>query len=310
MKKILDFSVFCDWLESWNSIFGKNGKLTKETFTALHHTIYAFLELTKYCIEELKILYILPGKFQTDHLEERFGQYRRLRGDHYNISIRQVFEREKKLRMLSVLKLNLPFNKQYIKIDLKNLQEPNWDEVIEEQEFDSYKFRIDVKEDDINKCREVLPVILAGYCYYAVFKKIKCNSCKDLISGRDNVEEIPEINCYFQGINRGSLLYPNDITTNFVLYNYVVIDKLIKNNSFFHSMNQRKLAMHISLNILADNELLFNVDTCDEGHNIEKIQRMFVWSSTSALFNNFCSRENNNISINKLSKKRKFQTFS
>ena len=28
---------------------------------------------------------------------------------------------------------------------------------------------------------------------YAVFKKIKCNSYRNLISGRDNVEEIPEI---------------------------------------------------------------------------------------------------------------------
>ena len=31
-----------------------------------------------------------------------------------------------------------------------------------------------------------------------------------------------------------------------------------------------KLAMHITLNVLADYELLFNVDTCDEGHSIEK----------------------------------------
>ena len=102
-------SVFCDWLESWNSISGKNGKLTKETFTVLHHTTYAFLELTKYGIE-LKMLYILPDKFQTDHLEEGFGPYCQLSGDHYNISI-QVFKCEKKL---SVLKLNLPFNQQYI----------------------------------------------------------------------------------------------------------------------------------------------------------------------------------------------------
>ena len=43
------------------------------------------------------------------------------------------------------------------------------------------------------------------------FKKNKCNSWKDLISGRDSVEEIPEINSYFQEINRGSLLYPNDV---------------------------------------------------------------------------------------------------
>ena len=111
----------------------------------------------------------------------------------------------------------------------------------EEQNLDMYKFKIDFKEDDVNKCREVLPVILyqAGYCFYAVFKKIKCNSCKALISERDNVEEISEINSYFQEINKGSLLYPNDATTNFVLYNYIVIEKLIK-KSFFSSFSKSK----------------------------------------------------------------------
>ena len=68
-----------------------------------------------------------------------------------------------------------------------------------EQKLDVYKFRINVKEDGVYKSREVLPVILyfAGYCCYAVFMKMKCSSCKDLISGRDNVQEIPEINSYF-----------------------------------------------------------------------------------------------------------------
>ena len=80
-------SVFCDWLKSWNSISGGNGKLTKETFTALHRTTYVFLELTKYCIEELKMLYILPGNFQTNHHEVRFEQYQQLSEDQYNISI-------------------------------------------------------------------------------------------------------------------------------------------------------------------------------------------------------------------------------
>ena len=84
-------SVFWDWLEALNSISGRNGKLTKESFTVLYHTTYAFLELTKYCIEELKMQYILPGKFQTDHLEVKFGQYWQLNGDQYNISIHQVF---------------------------------------------------------------------------------------------------------------------------------------------------------------------------------------------------------------------------
>ena len=58
--------------------------------------------------------------------------------------------------------------------------------------------------------------------------------------------------------------------------------------------------MHITLNVLADYELLFPVDTCDEGYSREKIQRIFVWSSTNALLNIFCSRKND-----KLSKKKK-----
>ena len=60
------------------------------------------------------------------------------------------------------------------------------------------KIRIDVKEEEINKCREVLIGILnsTAYCYYAVCKKIKCNNCKNLISGRDNMGEIIEIKLF------------------------------------------------------------------------------------------------------------------
>ena len=104
-------SVLCDWLESWNSISQRNGKLTKETFTALYRTTNAFLELTKYCTDDLKMQYILSGKFQTDHFEARFGQYWQLSGDQYNISMWQMFACGKK-RMLSVLKLSLPFDQQ------------------------------------------------------------------------------------------------------------------------------------------------------------------------------------------------------
>ena len=58
---------------------------------------------------------------------------------------------------------------------------------------------------------------------------------------------LPDINSYFQGINRGSLLYPNDVTTNLVLYNYIIINKLVKFLCFLHSINQRKLTMYITL---------------------------------------------------------------
>ena len=52
-------------------------------------------------------------------------------------------------------------------------------------------------------------------------------------------------------------------------------------------MNQRKLSMYITLDVLANDELLFHIDSCGEGYSIEKIEKMIVWSSSNALLNNF-----------------------
>ena len=77
----LFLKYFSDWLSRWESIKSiksSHGKLTSETFYALQHTTNALLEVTEYCLSELGAQYVLLGKFQTDCLEARFGQYRQL----------------------------------------------------------------------------------------------------------------------------------------------------------------------------------------------------------------------------------------
>ena len=75
-RKFLEY--FIQWLEDWVASSNNSGKLTKETYSALHHTTNALLEITEYCLSELSANYVLLGKFQTDSLEARFGQYREL----------------------------------------------------------------------------------------------------------------------------------------------------------------------------------------------------------------------------------------
>jgi len=86
---------FLNWLDEWNLMNTKD-KLTKETFTALQHTTNALLQISEHCFEELNVSYVLLGKFQTDSLEAKFGQYRQLEGRQYNVSLRQIYECEKK----------------------------------------------------------------------------------------------------------------------------------------------------------------------------------------------------------------------
>ncbi len=47
--------------------------------------------------------YFLTGKVQTDMLEDRFGKFRQLAGGQYNISLRQLYEVEYKMRLQSSL---------------------------------------------------------------------------------------------------------------------------------------------------------------------------------------------------------------
>lgn len=79
--------------------------MTNEIYNAIFHTTQAMKELIVYSLEEVKVNYILPGKFQTDNLESRFGQYRHFAGGNYNISVSQVLEANK-IRVKTVIGLH------------------------------------------------------------------------------------------------------------------------------------------------------------------------------------------------------------
>ena len=96
-----------EWVCAWDETPGDCGKLSKETFTELWITCFGLLEVADCCLLELGSNYVILGKFQTDSLEARFDQYRQLSGGECNISLRQIYESDKKLLLLSTLKLKL-----------------------------------------------------------------------------------------------------------------------------------------------------------------------------------------------------------
>lgn len=81
-----------EWLDHWKPVRNQLGFLTEETYTALYQQTAVMIQFIEYSLTELKIPYVLPGKIQTDVLEKRFGRYRSLSGNNYNISVVQVCE--------------------------------------------------------------------------------------------------------------------------------------------------------------------------------------------------------------------------
>ncbi|KAH9375571.1 hypothetical protein HPB48_009423 [Haemaphysalis longicornis] len=281
---------FLDWLEEWKERRADACKLSDETHGALIQTTRAFIEICAYCFDELKMSFVLLGKFQTDLLEDRFGCYRRLAGSQYHLSVRQIYECENKLRLQSTL----PQISTASAVD--NDQNQNWEEVQTQAAVPSGKFNVVVTQEALSKLKDVIPVIayVAGYSVHIAVKRLKCDECKQLLTIDKTVSVSPENHMYslVKEIDRGGLVYPAMPAVNAVAHNYVVVEELSKCAEFLKVQNQRQVATELTLQLLSDEEPS-DFDVCEKGHPSEVVLKYILWCSTNVLLKNFCRRLNN-----------------
>ena len=303
-KKFLQ--EFSNWLLKWSEVKNVCGKLTRETFGALMHTTHALLEITEYCLHELGAKYVLLGKFQTDSLESRFGQYRQLAGGKYDVSLRQVYECEKKLRLLSVLKLKL----NNVDINLTDFA-VNWDLYDAATSSKNITIPVVITEEDIIAASDSIPVItyIGGYCCYSINKKLNCEECRLRITS-NNGDEDSFNNSLIKGINRGSLIYPSSDIVNIALISYITVQKITEYDQFLKSHSQRALIVNTIMSVLQDELFLFDfLSPCSLSHEPIEIVKMTVYTCTNILMNNYCFRKNDVLGAAKLAKRRKLQTL-
>ena len=102
---------FVTWLYKWRQYSKENNTtfLTTETFKALSHTINAMVYMIHDLLNNNILDYILLGKFQTDNLESRFGQYRQLSCCNYLVSVAEMMQSDRKLRIKGLLKLHTKY---------------------------------------------------------------------------------------------------------------------------------------------------------------------------------------------------------
>ncbi|KAG0445336.1 hypothetical protein HPB47_016505 [Ixodes persulcatus] len=166
---------------------------------------------------------------KSDCLQDRFGRYRQLCGAQYDISIRQIYESEHKIRLQNVLEL------------------PEFDDISLCARTDVVnaavkQFDVEVTAVYVKKKKEhMLPAItyVAGYCAHAALKKLMCPFCKEnlVVDNRSLEIEAEEL---IAGVTRGELKFPQAVVVNAVLTMNIVLKKLsseryaLKFYSLFH----------------------------------------------------------------------------
>uniref|UniRef100_A0A1B0GH08 Putative transposase n=1 Tax=Lutzomyia longipalpis TaxID=7200 RepID=A0A1B0GH08_LUTLO len=233
---------FAIWLTKWDSL---TLKLTEQTHKALYLTTISTIEIIEYSFQHFSIQYFLPGKLQSDCIEARFGKYRYLSGCTYHVSVCNVFENEKKLRIREILKNEFSLSEfkkeecQLVEIDpaFSALLNNNLLEDLVENETDSS--------------------YVCGYAAHNVWNKIPCQECRSLFAENKGGLTSDE---YFNNRQRGGLIVASSTVMELFRHMTAIFFKINQNSDLykkFLSSNTKYILSTLTLESLEQEGKLF-----------------------------------------------------
>jgi len=198
---------------------GKNkAGLTRETFLAVEQT-RALGELAVYFLEEEEFSYVLLGQFQSDPIERRFGWCRRMAGSIYFVSVCQILEAEKSIRLRSLLKFS-GLSLDEVKESFEEVEATKLYAI--KDEANTLFSLIDIEPSLASADIEDSSVIyyVSGAFARSVSNITCCEACAELIMNKENREflvrfeddfEVHRREEFLNQVNRGGLVKPSDL---------------------------------------------------------------------------------------------------
>jgi len=277
------------------------GVLTRETMSALRHTLQTMIKLCPYLMEQLQLKYVLTGKFQTDSLEYRFAQYRRLAGTNYHVSVREIMESEKKLKLMSVLTLQSSslgrisiskFSKDCLSAASQNVE----DVTVTANQFAGALHDLNlicISDDNMH-----VLVFIAGYVGRKLQRSVSCASCVSEILSPDDMscDVRPDELVYIHALDRGGLKWPTQALVDIVTLIYCLFQRLLSSEfekRFIDVPNHKQLAVHLALELLQSNSKLSLNGVCESGHDtLQTLFKPCASKMANILLNNYCKQLN------------------
>ena len=89
-KRLQFLSDVVRWLDEWETLPNKHGKLTSQTFASFRHSCITQEEIVNHHTKKFGFTYVLSVFLQNDPTEHRFGIYRMMSGAQYNVTVCQI----------------------------------------------------------------------------------------------------------------------------------------------------------------------------------------------------------------------------
>ena len=156
-----------DWVELWST--SPSFTLPKQTSKAIITSLKAQSMLIQDLLNE-GYQYILTSRFQSDPLERHFGKYRQMNGGNFLVSLREVNNSEKILKIRSLIKEDIGIFESDI------FCKSNAEKREEFKEKLSY-MSVEIMESELTEESHQVSFTIAGYVAKQILKKISCDVC-------------------------------------------------------------------------------------------------------------------------------------
>ena len=114
-------------------------------------------------------------QIQTDDLESRFGQYMQLSDCNYLVSVAEVMQSERKLRIKGLLKLHTKFSGD---VNVKNISS-NFREVKKDKQDLNFISNFPFDDIDVTNSAELYVLLMVtGYVAKPCMARMECIPCK------------------------------------------------------------------------------------------------------------------------------------
>lgn len=223
-KRLTLLENYGAFFQEWK-VSGCKG-LTSETRTACISMCQTLPQLARFLLRR-GFAYVLLGQVQSDQLEHRFGRYRQMSGSNYFISVKQIVESEKKIKIVSFLKHSgmSPCDLSLVHDDEDSLSSSQ----IWPLDFESVETALEESELQII-------TFVAGYVAFQLAKRLNCQECEKWMTSSVALPELhvesDQHSDFLEMVSRGFLKSPSDSLFMLCTYAYCAFAFLKKSSEF------------------------------------------------------------------------------
>lgn len=262
-----------EWLHKWREMNIKDGFISLDTYKALTHTLEGLVMLARYLLSSEGLEFILLGKFQTDNLEGRFGQYRQMSGGNTLVSVEEVLQSERKLRIKSLLEIHSlskgnvsvkTFLTEFSSVDLSDFD-------------DSFVANFPFEEMDIDILNDSMSVLIyvSGYVAKKMTSHTECSLCCENVGDKNrplSVTVDQEIYKYFDDLNRGGLIYPSPVLVGVFQIALAIMNVCLGKleRDFLKLNNQKSTFIKVNREFWSDCTYSTDINTCCDNCNLSR----------------------------------------